>query len=172
MLLGLLNLLATVASYCCKPLLREMKLLWSGKDEVAHLHPQLCTEGKHRVLWAERWAAGYQRTPHSTACSLWRRCCSPQSKASLVQTPSMKCSSSSSSTYDIISSGSSAAGGEHTDARDGIHGQLGQGIAEVSHLGHGGLILGERSRIKALPGTTPHQKPQNQEHTCMPECLC
>lgn len=81
MLLGLLNLLATVASYFCKPLLQEIKLLCSGKDEVAHLHPQPSAEGKHQVLWAERRAAGYQVTPQSTACSLWRRCCSQQSKA-------------------------------------------------------------------------------------------
>lgn len=47
MLLGLLNLLATVVSYFCKPLLQEIKLLWSGKDEVAHLHPQPSAEGKH-----------------------------------------------------------------------------------------------------------------------------
>lgn len=66
MLPGLLNLFATVASYFCKPFLQEIKLLWSGKDDVAHLHPQPSAEGKHSVLWAESWAAGYQMTPHST----------------------------------------------------------------------------------------------------------
>lgn len=94
MLLGLLNLLATVASYFCKPLLQEIKLLWSGKDEVAHLLPQASAEGKHEALWAERWADGHQMTPPSTvrrqALSGRDCCCSHQSQASLVHKQSIK----------------------------------------------------------------------------------
>lgn len=153
------------------------KLSSSG---VAKMKWHICTHNpllkeSTKVLWAERWAAGYQVTPHSTARRqvLSGTCCSQQNKAALVQKQSISCSSSSnSSTYYIISSRCSAPGCDHTNTCDGIHRQVGQGIGDVSHLRHYGLILEERSRIKGLLGSTPQQKPENQEHTCMPQCLC
>lgn len=131
------------------------------------------------MLWAERWAADYQMTPHSTvqrhALSGRERqfsLCSQHSEGSAVQKQSIKCSSWKSSTYNIISRGCSAAGRQHAHAGDGIHGQLGQGIREVSHLRHHGLLLEERGRIKGLPAGhhTPAEarEPRAHMHATVP----
>lgn len=98
----------------------------------------------------------------------WKRCCSQQSKASSVQNQSISNASSASSTYYIITRRSSVPGGKHTNARDGIHRQVGQGIGEVSHFRHYGLILEEMSTIKGLLSSTPQQNTESTEslHAC------